>query len=117
MKDFKITAEQDIKVAKLLTTSKRCQTDNGYLIARIWYDDMIAAGINRKAAVAIGKLVAGAKLTSAGSITRSRRRLQELDSNTYGTFTRGKDKSVEIKNQVVSEKELFQQTFSGSICR
>jgi hypothetical protein len=69
------------KIFKLLQDHKHLRDDDYKLIANIWHSELKVLGVQHDKALAT---YAQGKLTAAESITRCRRKLQEMHGNLRG---------------------------------
>ena len=100
MKAFSLNIKE--RVANLLSKNMRSRDDDGYLIARIWYDDLVNQGCSKEVARRICETIANTKLTSSESIRRCRQKLQEDEPDKYGRSERRQQKAMETKIAIAS---------------
>jgi len=88
-------------VKRLLEKKPHLQDSDSKLIASVWWLELIKLGVDPKPHRELLELFAGGKLSKVESITRARRKLQEIEPS-----LRGKNYQDRQKNTQSIKEEL-----------
>ncbi len=91
------------RVKSLLQRDPRLRESDAALMARVWWNDLIALGKNPSdvSATEFFVLMSDKKLSSYESITRGRRKVMEECPELRGTtYSARKKKAEEVKNEI-----------------
>ena len=98
---MKKIAIQD-KVKTILKVKEHCKDDDRRLTANVWIDELVQFGVKREEAMKFCQLYLDLKLTPSDTITRARRKLQEIDPNLRGqSYHARKQKEEEIRYKIL----------------
>jgi len=89
------------QVKNILEKAPHCRNDDKKLTANIWINELRQNGVSQEEAMRICKLYLDLKLTPSDTITRARRKLQEIDPNLRGhSYHARKQKEKEIRYKI-----------------